>query len=277
MSSPLPGEYVLGTDPVELERLGLQHRLWADVTHALWTQAGVRVGHRVLDIGCGPGFASTDLAQLVGPRGRVLGIDESGPFIAELNHRANALGLTNLTGRVADVQNPDAALEGEPDFDAAFARWVLCFVRDPARVVAAAARRLRPGGRFIAFDYFNYATMALAPREPLVDEVVARLEQAIRERGGDPDIMGRMPGLAIEAGLTVRSLEAVPRIARPGEPMWDWPSSFWPSILPRMVQNGQITEDQRRGFDAIWQQASKDPARFMALPPVYLMIADKPG
>jgi SAM-dependent methyltransferase len=279
MSGTRDDGYILGTDPVELDRLGLQHRLWSDTAHRLWLDAGVRPGSRVLDVGCGPGYASADLAQLVGDSGRVVGVDESEGFVGVANRRAAALGLDHLTAHRGDVHDLADALDA-PDraagFDAAFARWVLCFVRDPGRVITSAASLLRPGGRFVAIDYFNYEAMTLAPREPVFDEVVGLLADAIRERGGDPDVMGRVPRMATDAGLAVRRLSVDARLARPGEPMWDWPSSFWKSFLPRMVEAGRLDAGTKQAFDALWDRASEDPHRFIALPPVWLLVAEKP-
>ncbi|HXU78754.1 MAG TPA: class I SAM-dependent methyltransferase, partial [Methylomirabilota bacterium] len=67
-------EYVLGTDGAELERLGLQHQLWLAQAASIWERAGFRRGHRILDVGCGPGFAALDLAERVGPRGRIVAV-----------------------------------------------------------------------------------------------------------------------------------------------------------------------------------------------------------
>lgn len=276
MSTRPAPEYVLSTDPVELERLGVQHRLWADAAHALWKRAAVAVGSRVLDAGCGPGYAALDLAQLVGPAGRVVGVDESPPFVAELNRRAAALGLPHLTAHEGDAQRVDQAVPaGAAPFDAAYARWVLCFVPDPGAAVRAIASKLRPGGRLMAHDYFNYESMTAAPREPEMTAVVNAIARSWRDRGGDPDVAGRLPALCADAGLEVEHLAVHLRVARPGDPMWAWPTTFWASVVPRLVRSGHVTQAQADAFDALWHRLSADPTRFMHLPPVYELIAVK--
>ena len=272
------GEYVLGTDAVELARLGLQHRLWADAADGLWRRANLTPGSRVLDIGCGPGFAAMDMAALTGPRGRVVGVDESEGFVREFGAQARARGMAWAASYAGDVQDLDGVVaragEGRA-FDLAYCRWVLCFVKDPGRVVRAAASLLKPGGRFCIQDYFCYATMSLAPKEPAFTAVINQIDRSWRDRGGDPDIVGRLPRLLADAGLRVTHLDVHHRIARPGDFMWTWPTVFWESVLPRLVASGHITSSMRTEFESAWSRASADPARFCFLPPVFDVVAER--
>ena len=66
----MENDYVLGTNDEELERLGLQHRVWRPIVLDCWRRAGITFGSRVIDVGAGPGFATMDLAELVGPTER---------------------------------------------------------------------------------------------------------------------------------------------------------------------------------------------------------------
>ena len=76
-------EYVLGTSQEELERLIWQDRMiLRPITEKLLHRAGVSTGMRVLDLGCGTGGVSMLAASLVGPRGSVVGIDQSPEAIA---------------------------------------------------------------------------------------------------------------------------------------------------------------------------------------------------
>ena len=64
--------YVLGSHAIERERLERQHAIWRDAMLSSWDRAGFGPGQRLLDLGCGPGFASCELAERVGPAGQVL-------------------------------------------------------------------------------------------------------------------------------------------------------------------------------------------------------------
>jgi len=276
-------EYVLGTGRDELERLGLQHRLWSDATHAAWRRAGLRQGHRVLDIGSGPGFASFDLAQIVGRTGSVVGVDESAPFINHLNAQALSRGLDRLKGIVADVQNLAAAANlGDAvdhlrvgSFDLAYQRWVLCFVPRPADLVASAAEMLKPGGRFVIHDYFNYQTMTMAPRRASHDKAVAATIASWRSRGGDPDIASRLPRILHEQGFTVDHIDAHQRLARGHDTMFHWPDVWWRIYAPKLVQMGLLKQADCDELFADLEQIAKSPTDFVVMPPVFEIIATK--
>lgn len=272
-----PREYVLGTNPAELQRLGFQHRLWSRAAHQLWTRAGIRPGHRVLDVGAGPGFASLDLAQIVGPSGHVLGIDESEPFIAFANDQARVRHLNHASFAVADAAQLDTLEQVEPGtFDIAYCRWLLCFVPDPEAVVAAIARALKPGGKLLVQDYFRYDTMCVAPRSEVFEAVIAAIAKSWRDHGGNPDIMGTLPTFAVNRGLRVEHIDRLdPGPARPGTTMWHWPDTFWGIFLPRLAELGFITPEQHAAFLAEWKSLSANPAAYMHLPPMYELIATR--
>ena len=133
---PSIDNYLLGTDATELHRLGIQHRLWAAQAASIWDRAGIGVGSRVLDIGTGPGYAAADLAELVGPSGRVLGIEGSPNYIDAFVDRMAALELDQPQGRTeirrGDIHQLNTILtdDEQGSYDAAYCRWVLSFSPD---------------------------------------------------------------------------------------------------------------------------------------------------
>ncbi len=77
-------DYVLGTHDDEIYRLGFQHRVWRPRALDAWTRARIGDGSRVIDFGAGPGFATMDLAEIVGPTGAVYALERSRRFLDTL-------------------------------------------------------------------------------------------------------------------------------------------------------------------------------------------------
>lgn len=281
-ASPTPStngndEYVLGTGMDESVRLGLQHRLWSASTHLLWERACVQPGQTVLDVGCGPGHAALDLAQIVGPTGRVIAIDESAAFLKQLHDQAIARKHHHIERVLGDVQDLDRVLREETGMvDVAYARWVFCFLSRPEDVVKGLAKLMKPGGRVAVQDYFNYErALTLAPRREAFSKVIAAVGASWRSRGGDPDIMGTLPSLFVRNGFEIADLSVTQKIARPGSTMWHWPNSFWKTFVPRLVESGFISAEDQSAFEQVWDEASRDPGSFVQMPPVYELVVVK--
>src|SRR3972149_5381149 len=96
-------DYVLGTHDKEIQRLGLQHRVWRPRALDAWRRAGFTVGQTLLDIGCGPGHASVDLAEIGRPPGGVGAIDRARRFPAPLEPPRLQRGLDNITTLELDL------------------------------------------------------------------------------------------------------------------------------------------------------------------------------
>ena len=116
----------------------------------LYSQLRVGPGSQVLDVGCGVGADTLPLSRLVGPTGRVLGVDSDPASIAEANRRAAAAGL----GAWVDHQVGDAyALPvADATVDACHSERVFLHLQHPERAFAEIVRVTRPGGWIAIVD-----------------------------------------------------------------------------------------------------------------------------
>lgn len=266
-------EYVLGTDAEELKRLGSQHDLWREVAMDGWRRGNFKAGDALLDVGCGPGYTTFDLRRLVGDEGRVVGVDISQRFVEHLNRRKQEMNISNVAAFVSNVEEIELP---EADFDGAFARWVLCFVAHPERVVEGVARALKPGAAFVVQDYCRYEGVTVAPWSDIFARVYGAVATAWRERGGDPDVGSRVPTLMHQAGFDVREINHITRVARPDSALWQWPLDFFKSYLPTLVAEGRITEAERTLFEDEWRKRTDDrAASFFFTPPMVEVVGVK--
>ena len=265
-------EYVLGTNRDELLRLGLQHQLWSGYAADAWERAGFGPGKKLLDVGCGPGYASLDLAARVGTRGQVRAMDISDRFIRHLQSQARLRGLTNITASVGHVERLNLSDGG---FDGAYARWVLCFVENPAAVVSGVARALKKGGAFVIQDYFNYESVLIAPNCDVFRRFFKMVAQSWRMRGGNSDIGAEIPNLLARHGFEVKEIKPLLRVARPGSPLWKWPETFFENYLPVLVELGLFSESDKDQFNREWRKRSRDRSAFFVTPPMIEVIGIK--
>ncbi len=261
-------EYLFGTGDDELARLGLQHALWSEVAARGWEHAGFRQRQALLDVGCGPGYTTFDLARLVGPHGRVHGVDISERFVAHLRGQARIRGASNVTAEVTEI----AHLSVDAEFDGAFARWVLCYVSDLDAAIHAVARALKPGGAFAVHDYSRYEGVVVAPEHPVFERVFAAVVASWRASGGNPHVGAELPAAMERAGLEVVRVEPIVRTARPSDALWRWPRTFFDNYLPTLVSGGYLDWDDMEEFDARWAEWEHRPGVFFQTPPMVEVV-----
>jgi len=274
MSATRTGEkdYVLGTHDEEIERLGLQHRVWRPRASDAWRRAGFGVGQTLIDLGCGPGYAAIDLAEIAGPSGRVVGIDRSRRFLDVLEERVRQRGLTNLETLERDLD--EGAL---PSLEAhgAWARWVFAFVRRPRDLVARVHTALRPGARFALHEYVHYETWRVAPRCPEHEAFVKLVIESWRESGGEPDVGIDLPRWLAATGFEIESLRTFADLVAADDYAWQWPQAFIGSGLRRLVMLGKLTREQARDMEQRIAAASAAPHTWFVLPAVLEIVARK--
>lgn len=187
----------------ERDRLLRASGAWDAFTRRMLAEAGLRAGQHVLDAGCGAGDLLPVLAQLVGPGGRVTGLDLDG---------AVATAFPVVEG---DIEGPDP-LPGAA-FDLVLARRVLFHLADPVAALRRLWRWVRPGGALLVLDVDLTAARSV-PQQPLLERGMRLVADALRRAGRDTEIGTRMPALFVDAGLGAPDgSEAQGRVTSPAE------------------------------------------------------------
>jgi SAM-dependent methyltransferase len=173
MAGNSTSEYALGYTNAEHERLIRQAERIGPITERLFRTAGIAPGQQVLDLGSGIGDVAMLVAKLVGPSGKVVGIERDASSIARAQGRVAAAGLRNVTFKQTDMNQ----IAGDEQFDAAVGRFILMFLPDPVSVLRSILRLVRPGG-VVAFQEPSWIPMlALGARLPLWSKVLSAIHE----------------------------------------------------------------------------------------------------
>jgi SAM-dependent methyltransferase len=196
--------YVIRGGPQGRERLRLLASVMWPTTSELLGRIGVPRDATCLDLGCGGGDVSVELARLA-PDGHVLGIDLDGTELELARAEASAAGVGNVEYRTADVM--DDPRDGQR-YDFIYLRFLLTHLTDPAAALRNAVRQLAPDGVVVVED-IDFRGHFCFPASRAFDDFVAWYSAAVQGRGADPNIGPRLPGLLVGAGLDEVAMHVV--------------------------------------------------------------------
>ncbi len=154
-------------------------------------------GMSLLDVGCGPGSVTLDLASALGPDGVVVGVDSAAVAIEKATEAAAARGEERTRFETADAL---ALPFADASFDVVHAHQVLQHVAEPVAVLREMARVCRPGG-LVAVRDVDFGATTWWPKTPAIARWLKLYTTLARANGGEPNAGRRLVGWAREAGL----------------------------------------------------------------------------
>jgi ubiquinone/menaquinone biosynthesis C-methylase UbiE len=196
------GRYILDGSDDDLRRLLNLSESFAEHARRALRRVGVGPGWTVIDCGCGPIGGLAILAEMVGPDGRVVGVDFSEPTIQYARSVMAALGLENVELVAGDIHELDAATLGGP-FDLAFTRAFLMHQADPVRTLGRIAGLVRPGGWIVAHEPLATPPPRSLPHLGALETYWDLLHEVMERAGVPRGTVERLPRSAREAGLEI--------------------------------------------------------------------------
>ena len=234
--------YILGTDKEELHRLGIQHQVWASEAQKGWELAGFTSGNTILDLGCGPGFCTKELAFITGEHGKVIGVDKSEHFINFLSAIKDQYGL-NIDAICNDFN--DLTLEPN-SLDGIYCRWALAWIPNPEEVLHTLKKALKPGGKMVIQEYYDWTTHQTVPEFPALTKAIQACIKSFEKQEGDIDVGRNLSELFKSMGMQISNQRVMVKMATPDSFVWQWPKSFYFSYYPRLVDLGYLTNDEMK-------------------------------
>lgn len=220
----------------------------------VYRQAGLWQAQSILDVGCGTGTITQEIAGHT--RGSVTGLDLDPAMIEEAARR-----VRGVEWKVGDAH---ALPFGQGQFDVVVCNFLLLWARDPARVLKEMTRVAKTGGVILDTAEPDYGGRIDFPEELPLGKLMS---QALRQAGADPNIGRQLRKLFVEARLTtevgiIASLWDEKQIAEEFEGEWDF--------LERTLDTVVAAQTLKR-YKAIEKNALQAGSRFLFMPIFYAL------
>ena len=263
--------YILGTDADELNRLKLQHEVWLTEAEIGWNLAEFKSGQVILDLGCGPGYCTEALAHIVGETGKVIGVDKSNSFIENLRWIKRSKDLS-IEPNLTDF---NSLLLDNDSLDGMYCRWALGWVSNPKEILAKVKNALKPGGKMVIQEYFNWSTHQTKPEMPALKKAINTALKSFQQSEFEINVGSFIPQYIDSLGMRIENLRLIPKLVTPGSRSWEWPKTFYYSYFPRLLEMGYL--DDQDVEDAIndLEKIEIHPYSTICCPMVVEIIAEK--
>jgi SAM-dependent methyltransferase len=242
-------------------------------TKALLEPITVAAGSSALDLGCGSGGALSLLSDLVGPSGRVVGVDQNEASLAAARALVRHRELSNV-----EIVQADAHTTGLPrsSFDLVHARMLLVNLPAPEQVVDEVARLVRPGGWVAAIEP-DHALRVCYPPHPALQRLCALLAATYRQDGADCYVGRRLPHLLATAGMANIAVEARAPVCPPGHPQRTLCPDLVRNLRSRILRWGVLEARELDRLDQAARLHLDDPGTLSVPVTYFLAWARKPA
>lgn len=204
--------YALAGGAEGKSRLKILSRVMQPHTQNFFQRLEITTGMHCLDIGCGGGDVTFELALLVGNSGQVVGQDLDETIIRLTQEDCQKVGLTNVQLKVADA----FSLDEQDKYDLAYTRFLLTHLSHPQTVIEKMKMAVKPGG-LIAVEDLEFSGHFCYPKCPAFDKYIQLYQQVVQNKGGDPEIGLKLPGMLKKAGFKEVNLNLVQPTFMEGE------------------------------------------------------------
>ncbi|KAH7921457.1 methyltransferase type 11 [Leucogyrophana mollusca] len=220
----------------------------------------LRPNMRILDLGCGPGTITADLAKLV-PQGQVVGLEHAADVLEKARATASQQGVTNIEFQTGDICNLTDIKDGT--FDVVHCHQVLQHISDPVKALSEMRRVAKPGG-IVAARESDYDAFTWYPDVEGMKEWQQLYHDVATKNGGEPNAGRRLVAWAREAGFDRTQITATASTwcySTSEEQAW-W-SGLWAdrtissNFAGTAIGHGLATQEKLEEIAEVWRKWGK--------------------
>jgi ubiquinone/menaquinone biosynthesis C-methylase UbiE len=271
LSPPNPEKYVIRGGRAGYDRLQILARSRWPQTSALFHRAGVAPGMRSLDMGCGGGAVTFEIAKLVAPGGSVVGVDMDAVKLDLARREAADQKLANIEFRAANAND----WREDDTYDFVFSRFLLQHLRAPADLLRRMWAAVRPGGLLIVEDVDFHGWCCDPPNEAF-DFFVRTYNRVLEHNGGDPGCGRKLLRYFREVGTPEPKLDVVQPFSLAGEAK-TLPYLTLEATAATIIESGVATGEEVDAALASLEKFTKDPQSLISGPRIFELWVRRPS
>lgn len=265
-------DYFLGVHQKELERLHRQHLAWQPEMQDLIHTANLPNCQTILDLGCGPGFTTFELANNC-PNSEITALDKAALYQKYLHFQIQKNKAKNVKPLHADILELS---QQEGLYEAAFCRWFLAFlIADLPAVLKNVYEKLKPGGVFAMMEYLTLDSFTCSPPNKSFDAYVKAWNHFYWNNGGDATIGTYLPKLLEEAGFEVEIQKCVGGMSPAGHRWWNWWRDAFDNFAPTFVEQSLMTANDFEVLKNYWEEQTDSGKGFIYSAIILQIVARK--
>lgn len=257
--------YQLTGDDEDLKRLLIVSDTMTESARTALRRSGVGTGASVIECGCGPVGALPVLAELVGPAGRVVGVDMNESAVERARSVVDALGLDNVRLVVGNMNDLDATALGGP-FDLAFTRLFLVHQANLIATLRQIACLLAPGGVIVAQEPVRDPPPFAVPHLDTLAPSWHLVADLVQANGVPTELLASLPKAAAAVGLQVERVDGSFVIDRQPERTLRIYSTTLAAVRPGAIATGLVDAAEIDGLIAALEAAAGDAIECVSSP-----------
>lgn len=250
-------------------RLKVLSKVMQPYTLSFLQHVGIEPGMHCLDLGCGGGDVTFELAALVGIEGKVVGWELDETIVKLTQEDCRKLNLTNVELKIADAFSLDEVNE----YDLVYTRFLLTHLSDPQTVIEKMKTAVKPGG-IVAVEDIEFTGHFCYPKSSAFEKYVKLYQQVVRNKGGDSEIGVKLPGMFKKAGFKEVKFNLVQPTFIEGEGK-SIASITLEKIRNAVLEQGLSLFDEIDGVIAELKKLAHNPKTIISLPRIFQVWGTK--
>ena len=159
--------------------------------------------------------------------------------------------------------------------DGAYCRWALAWIPNPEEIIKKVVQALKPGGRFVVQEYFDWSTLQTHPSFPNLSKAITQALSSFDNGYGEINIGNRVSEIFETNGLTIFNTRPLIKMAKPNDIVWQWPKTFLSIYLPKVVEMGKLDYEVATKAMEEFNQLEETPGATLMTPSMIEVIGEK--